>query len=219
MEKPVSFAFMFKDNTSKKTVHLSELRNDECVSGADVSIPLVSVYEVSDRFTNTLYGYFIEKRLAFPVDENYVKNTWAKYELERVMLRNGFFFMQFASKEGMKQVLKNGPWLVQLVLIILNAWTPNTRLKKNEITMAPVWVTLHNFSIVAFSEVGLSLITTKVGRPIMLDAYTSIMCLNSWGCNTYARALIEVSSTSALVDSLIVAIPFQNGSGNSLEKK
>ncbi|GJW31822.1 hypothetical protein Tco_0051854 [Tanacetum coccineum] len=31
--------------------------------------------------------------------------------------------------------------------------------------------------------------------------------------NTYARALIEVSSTSALVDSLIVAILFQNGSG------
>ncbi|GJZ36853.1 hypothetical protein Tco_0583044 [Tanacetum coccineum] len=36
MEKPVSFASMFKDNTSKKTVQLSELRNDECVSGADV---------------------------------------------------------------------------------------------------------------------------------------------------------------------------------------
>ncbi|GKD77361.1 zinc knuckle CX2CX4HX4C containing protein, partial [Tanacetum coccineum] len=35
--------------------------------------------------------------------------------------------------------------------------------------------------------------------------------------NTYVRALIEVSSTSALMDSLIVAIAFQNGSGHSLE--
>ncbi|GJR41209.1 hypothetical protein Tco_1216893 [Tanacetum coccineum] len=40
-----SFASMFKDNTSKKTVHLSELRNDEYVSGADVSISWASVNE------------------------------------------------------------------------------------------------------------------------------------------------------------------------------
>ncbi|GJT41070.1 hypothetical protein Tco_0940935 [Tanacetum coccineum] len=35
--------------------------------------------------------------------------------------------------------------------------------------------------------------------------------------NTYARALIEASSTPTLVDSLIVPIPFQNGSGHTLE--
>ncbi|GKF87422.1 zinc knuckle CX2CX4HX4C containing protein, partial [Tanacetum coccineum] len=121
--KPASFASMFKDNTSKKTVHLSELRNDECVSGADVSIPMTFVDE-------------------------------------------------FATKEGMEQVFENGPWLIWLVPIILNTWTLNTRLKKDEINTAPVWIKLHNVPIVAFSEVELSLITTKLGCPIMLDAYT-----------------------------------------------
>ncbi|GJW58809.1 zinc knuckle CX2CX4HX4C containing protein [Tanacetum coccineum] len=130
--KPASFASMFKDNTSKKMVHLSELRNDECVSGANVSISLALVDE-------------------------------------------------------------------------------------DGITMAPVWVKLYNVPIVAFSESGLSLITTKLDRLIMLDVYTSIMCLNSWGHNTYAQALIEVYSTSDLVDSLILVIPFQNASGHSLK--
>ncbi|GJR18095.1 hypothetical protein Tco_0966622 [Tanacetum coccineum] len=51
----------------------------------------------------------------------------------------------------------------------------------------------------------------------MLDAYTSTMCLNLWGRNTYARTLIEVSSIYDLVESLIVAIPFQNGLGHSLK--
>ncbi|GJR16150.1 zinc knuckle CX2CX4HX4C containing protein [Tanacetum coccineum] len=110
--KPAYFVSMFKDNTSKKTVYLSELRNDEYVSGADVSILLASVDEVSDRFANTLCGYFIGKRLAFPIVKNYVKNTWAKYGLERVMLRNELFFFQFATKEGMEQVFENGPWLI-----------------------------------------------------------------------------------------------------------
>ncbi|GKD45942.1 zinc knuckle CX2CX4HX4C containing protein, partial [Tanacetum coccineum] len=79
------------------------------------------------HFKNTLYGYFIGKRLAFPLVENYVKNAWAKFGLERVMLTNGFFFFQFASREGMERVLKNGPWLIRLVPIILNIWTSNTR--------------------------------------------------------------------------------------------
>ena len=98
----------------------------------------------------------------------------------------------------MKQILENGPLLIHLVPIILSIWTLNTKLKKDEITTAPVWVKLHNVPIVAFSEVGLSLITTQIGRPIMLDAYMSSMCLNSWGRISYAWALIEVSATKAL---------------------
>ncbi|GKC06255.1 hypothetical protein Tco_0997865 [Tanacetum coccineum] len=62
------------------------------VQGAHVAIPLVSVEEVSSRFANTLYGYFIGKRLAFPIVEIYVKYAWAKYGIERVMLNHGFFF-------------------------------------------------------------------------------------------------------------------------------
>nr|GEY95222.1 hypothetical protein [Tanacetum cinerariifolium] len=84
--------------------------------------------EVSSRFANTLYGYFIGKRLAFPLVENYVKNTKAYY--------------------------------------------------------------------VGFIQ--------------------SNMCLSSWGRNTYARAMIEVSADEELKKSLVVAIPVRNGKGHTL---
>ena len=109
------------------------------------------------------------------------------------MLNNGFFFFQFETKEGMERVLEEGPWLIRLVPIFLNIWTPNTTLTKDDITLAPVWVKLHNIPVVVYSEVGLSLITTQIGRPIMLDSYRSTMCLKSWGRNSYVRALVEVS--------------------------
>ncbi|GJZ54431.1 putative mitochondrial protein, partial [Tanacetum coccineum] len=35
----------------------------------DIWLPLASVHEVNDRMMNSLYGYFIRKRLAFPVVE------------------------------------------------------------------------------------------------------------------------------------------------------
>nr|GEW13176.1 hypothetical protein [Tanacetum cinerariifolium] len=100
---------------------------------AAVAIPLDAVEELTSRFANTLYGYFIGKRLAFPLVENYVRNTWAKFGLKRVMLDDGFFLFQFDTKEGMEKVIENGPWLIRLVPLILNVWTPNTILKKDEI--------------------------------------------------------------------------------------
>ncbi|GJW62190.1 zinc knuckle CX2CX4HX4C containing protein [Tanacetum coccineum] len=201
----------------KKTIKIMELHNDEAVVGAVVAIPFAAVEEVRNKFANTLYGYFTGKRPAFLLVEKYVKNTWAKFGLERVMLRNGFFLFQFSTREGMERVLENGSWLIRLVPLILNIWSPNTFLKKDEISLAPVWVKLHNVPIVAYSEIGLSLITTKLGRPLMLDSYTSDMCLNPWGRNTYARALIEVSADKALLDTLVVAIPLPNGKGHTLE--
>ncbi|GJX86848.1 zinc knuckle CX2CX4HX4C containing protein, partial [Tanacetum coccineum] len=153
--KPSSFASILQNNTSNKTVKLQELHNTDCVEGAAVTIPIEAVEEVSARFANTLFGYFIGKRLAFPLVENYVKNTCAKFGLERVMLQNGFFFFQFATKEGMEKVIENGPWLIRLVLLILNVWTPNSKLKKDEITSVLVWIKLHKVPIVAYSEVGL----------------------------------------------------------------
>ncbi|GKA91010.1 hypothetical protein Tco_0812880 [Tanacetum coccineum] len=51
--------------------------NETSVHGAAVTLPMEAVESVNARFVNTLYGYFIGDRLAFPLVENYVKNTWA----------------------------------------------------------------------------------------------------------------------------------------------
>ncbi|GJT42647.1 hypothetical protein Tco_0951362 [Tanacetum coccineum] len=161
---------------------------DGSKDSSDVAIPIEAVDEISSSFNNTLYGYFIGKRLAFPVVENYVKHAWTKFRIERTILHEGFFFFQFATRAGMEQVLKNGPWQIRLIPIVLNIWTANTRLKKDGIKVAPVCVKIYKVPIVAYSEV---------------DAYTSTMCLKSWGRNTYARELVEVSAEKELVDSLV----------------
>ncbi|GJV92832.1 hypothetical protein Tco_1540645 [Tanacetum coccineum] len=167
-DKPskMSFASVLHNQSTKRWVNIKELRNDEKVEGVAVAIPLSAVEEVSARFSYTLYGYFIRKWLAFPLMENYAKNTWVKFRLKRVMLDEGFFLFQFETKDGMDRVIEGGPWLIRLVPLILNVWTPNTILKKDEIKTAPIWVKLHNVPIMA-TEYARALVEVSAEKELM----------------------------------------------------
>ncbi|GJQ97256.1 hypothetical protein Tco_0008395 [Tanacetum coccineum] len=80
-------------------------------------------------------------------------------------------------------------------------------LSKDNVTRVPVWVKLHKVPVVAYSEDGLSLIATQIGNLIMLDAFTSLMCVEEQGQIGYARALIEVRADKELKQEVIMAVP------------
>nr|GEX59681.1 hypothetical protein [Tanacetum cinerariifolium] len=64
------------------------------------------------------------------------------------------------------------------------------------------------------NEDGLSAITTKLGSPLMLDYYTSDMCMQSWGRSSYARVMIELRADVELKDNIVVALPKITGEGH-----
>ncbi|GJW79033.1 hypothetical protein Tco_0140715 [Tanacetum coccineum] len=74
-----------KDQT-KAEANFHSFLADKVFDGVNISISCNVVEKVSVRFKNTLYGYFIGKRMAFPVVEYYVKNNWAKHGLKRIMM-------------------------------------------------------------------------------------------------------------------------------------
>ncbi|GJU57213.1 reverse transcriptase domain-containing protein [Tanacetum coccineum] len=63
-----------------------------------------------ERFVNTVYGFFLGKRVAYPVVANYVRNTWGKHGLVKSMHNSstGLFFLQFNSMDGSDSMLENG---------------------------------------------------------------------------------------------------------------
>nr|GEV37167.1 hypothetical protein [Tanacetum cinerariifolium] len=130
---------------------------------------------------------------------------------------DGVYLFKFASKSGMEQVLEKGPWMIRKPPIVLNKWTRSVSLKKGEVTKVPVWIKLYNVLVLAYSEDGLSLIATQIAKPIMLDAFTSSMCVESWGRISFARALIEISAHSTLKKEVIMAIPEDEGDGHIKE--
>ncbi|GJV52167.1 reverse transcriptase domain-containing protein [Tanacetum coccineum] len=185
------------------------------VDNNDTVLPKAAMEGVKSRYDNTLVGYFVGKSLAFTIVQNYVNNVWAKFGLSKLMKTdNGVFLFKFDTKSGMDQVIERGPWLIRNTPLILNKWAPNISLKPDEVTTVPVWVKLYNVPVVAYSEDGLSLIATQVGKPIMLDAFTSSMCVDSWGRISFARALIEIHANSELKKEVKMAIPIDDVDGS-----
>ncbi|GKA03506.1 probable leucine-rich repeat receptor-like protein kinase [Tanacetum coccineum] len=146
-----------------------------------------SIRAINERFANTTYGFFLGKRVAYPVVANYVRNTWGKYGLVRSMFSSStrLFSFQFSSMDGLDALLENGPWFIQNNPLILKKWHPDVNLLKED-----------------------------VSTPLMLDSYTTDVCMQSWGRSSYARAMIELRANVELKDNTMVAMPKITGEGH-----
>nr|GEU93656.1 hypothetical protein [Tanacetum cinerariifolium] len=122
---------MVNDTSCYTNVAPIELNNS-----SKVILPMAAIDEVNARFVNTLYGFPIGKKLAFPMVENYVKHAWAKFRLKRAMMHHGAFMFQFDSQICME--------------------------KKELVSKVPLWVLMHNVPILTYSKVGLDFISAKV---------------------------------------------------------
>ncbi|GKA51709.1 retrotransposon protein, putative, ty1-copia subclass [Tanacetum coccineum] len=115
-----------------------------------------------------------------------------RYSLVKSMPNSstGLFSFQFSSMDGLNAMLEN-----------------------EDVGNVSVWVKLYGVPVTTFSEDGLSAIATKLGTLLMLDSYTSYMCLQSWGMSSYARAMIELRDDVKLKDIIVVAMPKLTGEG------
>nr|GEW93016.1 hypothetical protein [Tanacetum cinerariifolium] len=148
----------------------------------DVVVSVDSIRAISERFANTAYGFFLGKR-------------WHTLLLLTISI------------DGLDAILENGPWFIWNNPFILKKWHPDENLLKEDISTVPVWVKLHGVPVTAFSEDGLSAIATKLGTPLILDFYTSNVCMQSWGRSSYARVMIELRANVELKDNIVVAMP------------
>ncbi|GKC35904.1 putative reverse transcriptase domain-containing protein [Tanacetum coccineum] len=105
-------------------------------------------------------------------------------------------------------------WLTPSLLTMLGILgNPDVNLMKEDVFNVSVWVKIHGVPVTTFTEYGLSAIATKIGTPLMLDSYTSDMCIQSWGRSSYARAMIEIRADAELKDTIVVAMPKLTGEG------
>ncbi|GKA65942.1 putative reverse transcriptase domain-containing protein [Tanacetum coccineum] len=208
-----------KNDNTKKKINIRTLISEDKVENSDFVLPIESIQIVKNKFANSLVGFFVGKGIAFPLVQIYVSRAWKEFGFQKIMRDDdGFFYFKFESIKGMEQVLEQGPWLIRNSPLILNKWSVNMSLSKDDVKKVPVWVKMLKVPVVAYTEDGLSRITSQIGRPIMVDSFTSEMCDATWGRMGYARALIEISVDKALKQEVVMDVPIKDGAGQTLER-
>jgi len=143
-----------------------------------------------------------------------VRSNWNKFGLQKSMMNaNGFFFFKFKDKKGMMDVIEAGPWMIRNKPIILNVWSSTSKLHKDDIKNVSVWVKLHDVPLVAYTDVGLSLLMSQIGTPKLMDSFTASMCTNVWGRSSFARALVDISADKGFKEEITIVVPELEGDG------
>ncbi|GKD85300.1 hypothetical protein Tco_1356454, partial [Tanacetum coccineum] len=90
---------------------------------------------------------------------------------------------------------------------VANNGTNDTSSRKRGGCNVLIQVKLYDVPIMTFTKDGLSAIATKLGTPLMLDSYTTLMPMKSWGRSSFVRAVIDLRADVELNDTLVLVVP------------
>ncbi|KAL0420557.1 UNVERIFIED_CONTAM: hypothetical protein Slati_3078600 [Sesamum latifolium] len=130
----------------------------------------------SQRWSTTVVGYFLGRRPYFHHLNDYVRFVWPMVR-EVTATSNGFFFFQFKTTAAME-----------------------------EHTQVPVWIKLRHLPVELWTNEGLSIVTSGIGRPLYSDAITR-------ACTRldFARVCIMLDISSKLPKHIVIMVPQEDG--------
>ncbi|KAL0439725.1 UNVERIFIED_CONTAM: hypothetical protein Slati_2455500 [Sesamum latifolium] len=107
---------------------------------------------------------------------------------------------------AMEEVIEGGPWLFQGQPIILQQWEPGMALRKHKHTQVPVWLCLKHLPVEFWTNEGLSIVASGIGRPLYQDAITK-------ACTRldFARVCVMLDISSKLPKHVVVMVPWEDG--------
>nr|GEZ50012.1 hypothetical protein [Tanacetum cinerariifolium] len=103
-----------------------------------------------------------------PIDNSPGKSSYANVTVElsgKAVIFSTLFTLGeigLTSMAGLNAMLKSGPWFIHNHSLILKKWNPDVNLLKEDVGNILVWFKLHGVLVMAFSEDGLSAISTKL---------------------------------------------------------
>lgn len=193
------------DSTSSR-MNLSyfppQLRDSKVV----VCPPQDVVDQGSDLWTDCIVGYFLDKKVPFPIVKNIVMRIWEKFGIYDVRANDqGFFFFKFSKVDAYRSLMETGPCHIAGKLMILKQWEPQMVLTKENLSTIPIWVQFSNIPLEFWTERGLSYIASGIGKPLYADVLTE-----KGQRLSFAKICVEVTVDSPLPD--VVEVEYANGS-------
>ncbi|GJZ74268.1 RNA-directed DNA polymerase, eukaryota, reverse transcriptase zinc-binding domain protein [Tanacetum coccineum] len=153
------------------------------------------VKERSEKWKNTVCGYFVGCRMNVNELKYNIRRMWGKHGLKNIVVdADGICYFKFKHEEGRNFVIDQSPWLVNGKPLLVQKWDPETDFVKESPCKIPVWIRLLNVPLEAWNVNGISAISSRLGRPIKIDQITAKMCKEGSGRLGFARVLVEINA-------------------------
>ncbi|KAL0395054.1 UNVERIFIED_CONTAM: hypothetical protein Slati_4471600 [Sesamum latifolium] len=91
----------------------------------------------------------------------------------------------------MEEVIKGGPWLFQGQPIILQRWEPGMALRKHKHTEVPILIKLRHLPVEYWTNEGLSIVASVIGKPLYPDAITKACTRLNFARTTCSTKRVE----------------------------
>ena len=105
--------------------------------------------------------------------------------------------------------IEGGPWIYSGQPLFLERWRKGMSLEKRNHKEVPIRVKFRNVPTEYWTEEGLSIVASAVGRPLYSDAFTSSMERID-----YARVCVMISVNAKLLNHIFMFLPSANGEYN-----
>lgn len=126
------------------------------------------------RFQIALYGKFFGKPPPFEQVKEILSAKWNNLGLFQISnLPNGYLLIQCSTHEAMQKLLFEGPWAVNGIMLQLVPWKPYFEPAFSKLSMAALWVQLHNLPVKFWEREALETISSLFGRLLNIDEFTS----------------------------------------------
>ncbi|GAB2209977.1 hypothetical protein Drorol1_Dr00027206, partial [Drosera rotundifolia] len=163
-----------------------------------------SVVEVGARtFATTLVRHILGHCPPFAVVERLAMRLWAIYGIRRVRAFGpGQLLLEFDSTDRFPTLLERSPWTIAGRPVMLRHWTPDMSFEDLQPRTLPVWVKFSGMPTSLYIEVGLGLIASSFGKPVLMDQVTrSGMRLR------FARFLVELEAATPIEREVTFELP------------
>ncbi|GJZ17124.1 RNA-directed DNA polymerase, eukaryota, reverse transcriptase zinc-binding domain protein [Tanacetum coccineum] len=157
----------------------------------------------STQWKLTVCGNFVGYKMSVHEIRYNIRKMWSKWGIDDIdMLADGTCMLKFMNESGMNKVLELGPWMVHNKPLFLRKWDPTIGMENIELTKIPLWVSMVNVPLEAWSTEGISALASSLGRPIIMDNMTTKRCKLGEGRMDFARVLMEFDVNKGLNEDI-----------------
>lgn len=161
------------------------------------------------RWENCAVGFFLGRRVPFPLVKRYADRMWTSLGLEEITSNGqGMFILKFKNGDDLMKVIEEGPWSMVGQPFFVQKWTRNLTMATENVKKVAVWVKIFSLPLEFWNPKGLSYVVSGLGKPLYPDSVTK-----KGSRLEFARICVEMGVENNFPDFIDLLLP----NGESVE--